>query len=148
GLCRMAILGAGASEEVAQSLTAATIAAEAEGNDAVGLSHLVDYLESLEAGRIDGKAEPAITRPAVAVYLCDARRGIAHTGFDRTLDDLSKAARLFGVAVFSQKNAYTCGALGYFTRRLAEKGLVSLAATNGPPLLAGAGSTKPVYCTN
>lgn len=148
GLCRMAVLGAGASDEVARSLAAASVAAEAEGNATVGLSHLVDYLEALEAGRIDGKAEPTVTRPALAVYLSDARGGVAHTGFDRSIDDLAKAAKLFGIALFSQKNAYTCGALGYFTRRLAEKGLVSLAATNGPALLAGAGSTKPVYCTN
>lgn len=148
GLCRMAVLGAGASEEVADALAAATVAAEAEGNEAVGLSHLVDYLEAIEAGRIDGKAEPLVSRPALAVYLSDAQGGIAHTGFERTLDDLAKAARLFGIGLFSQKNAYTCGALGYFTRRLAEKGLVSLAATTSPALLAGAGSTKPVYGTN
>lgn len=148
GLCRMAVLGAGASEEVAQSLAAATVAAEAEGNAAVGLSHLIDYLEALETGRINGKAEPVVTRPALAVYLSDARGGIAHTGFDRTIDDLAKAARLFGVTIFSQKNAYTCGALGYFTRRLAERGLVAFAATNSPARVAGAGATKPVYGTN
>ena len=148
GLCRMAALGAGANEEAAGLLAAATVAAEAEGNEAVGLSHLVDYLEAIEAGRIDGKAEPAVSRPALAVYLSDAMGGIAHTGFQRTLDDLAKAARLFGIGLFSQKNAYTCGALGYFTRQLAEKGLVSLAAATSPALLAGAGSTKPVYGTN
>ncbi|TIT45351.1 MAG: Ldh family oxidoreductase, partial [Mesorhizobium sp.] len=114
----------------------------------VGLSHFIDYLEALEAGRIDGKAEPVITRPALAIYLSDARGGLAHTGFDRTIDGLAKAARLFGVAIFSQKNAYTCGALGYFTGRLAAQGLVSFAATNGPAVLAGSGSVKPVYCTN
>lgn len=148
GLCRMAALGAGANEEAARSLAAATVAAEAAGNGAVGLSHFVDYLEALEAGRIDGKADPAISRPALAVYLSDARRGIAHTGFDRVLDDLAKAAKLFGIALFAQKNSYTCGALGWFTGRLAERGLVAFAATNGPALMAGAGSTRPVYCTN
>ncbi len=148
GLCRMAALGAGASEEAAQSLAAATVAAEAEGNAVVGFAHLIDYLEALEAGRIDGRAEPVVSRPALALYLCDGRGGIPHTGFDRCADDLAKAAKLFGIAAFSQKNAYTRGALGYFTRRLAERGLVSLAATNGPALLAGAGSTRPVYCTN
>jgi (2R)-3-sulfolactate dehydrogenase (NADP+) len=147
-LCRMAALGAGASEETARALAAASVAAEAEGNAAVGLSHFIDYLEALEAGRIDGKAEPAVTRPALAVYLSDARGGAAHTGFDRALDDLAKAANLFGIALFSQKNSYTCGALGWFTGRLAERGLVAIAATNGPALMAGAGSTKPVYCTN
>ena len=144
----MAALGAGANEEAAQSLTASIIAAEAEGLSCVGLSHFIDYLEAIEAGRIDGNADPIITRPALAVYLCDARGGLAHTGFDRTIDDLAKAAKLFGVAIFSQKNAYTCGALGYFTGRLAGQGLVSFAATNGPAVLAGSGSVKPVYCTN
>lgn len=144
----MAALGAGAGDETARSLAEAAVAAEAEGNEATGLSHFIDYLESLEAGRIDGKAEPVVTRPALAVYLSDARGGVAHTGFDRTLDDIAKAARLFGVAVFSQKNAYPCGALGYFTGRLAARGLVAIGATNGPPLLAGSGSVKPVYCTN
>lgn len=148
GLCRMAALGAGANEEVAGLLAATTVAAEAEGNEAVGLSHLVDHLEAIEAGRIDGKAEPAVSRPALAVYLSDAMGGIALTGFQRTLDDLAKAARLFGISLFSQKNAYTCGALSYFTRQLVEKGLVSLAATTSPALVAGAGSTKPVYGTN
>ena len=42
------------------------------------------------------------------------------------------------MAIFSQRNAFTCGELGYFTGRLAGEGLVSFAATNGPALLAGA----------
>lgn len=147
-LCISAAMGAGASEETARALAFAAVAAEADGQSSVGLTHYVDYLEALEAGRIDGHAEPSITRPALAIYLSDARGGAAHTGFDRAFDDIAKAARLFGVTIFSQKNSYTCGALGYFTGRLAEAGLVALAATNGPALVAGSGSTKPVYCTN
>jgi len=147
-LCRMAALGAGAREEAADVIARAAVAAEAEGNQAVGLSHFLDYLSSLSAGRIDGSAEPVITRPALAVFLSDAQRGLPHVGFERALDDVAKAASLFGVAVFAQRNAYTCGALGWFTRRLAERGLVAIAATNGPALLAGSGSIKPVYCTN
>ncbi|KRA00131.1 lactate dehydrogenase [Mesorhizobium sp. Root157] len=148
GLCRMAALGAGASDEVARSIAAAAVTAEAEGCRAVGLSHFIDYLEALEAGRIDGKAEPSLSRPALAVFLSDGQGGVAHTGFDRTIGELAKAARLFGISIFAQKNAYTCCALGYFTRRLAAEGLVALAATNGPALLAGSGSVKPVYSTN
>ncbi|WP_437344303.1 Ldh family oxidoreductase [Mesorhizobium marinum] len=89
-----------------------------------------------------------MTRPALAVFVSDAGGGAAHTGFDRAFNDFGKAARLFGVAIFVQKNAFTCGELGYFTGRLASEGLVAFAATNGPALMAGAGSTKPVYGTN
>jgi (2R)-3-sulfolactate dehydrogenase (NADP+) len=147
-LCESAARGAGANEEVAVSLARSVVAAEAEGLTSVGLAHFVDYLDALEAGRIDGRAEPEITRPAGAIILSDARGGAAHTGFDRAFDDFVGTARKFGVAIFSQKAAYTCGALGYFAGRLAEQGLVSIASTNGPALLAGAGGTRPVYCTN
>jgi (2R)-3-sulfolactate dehydrogenase (NADP+) len=147
-LCENAARAAGANDEVASSLARSAVAAEAEGQASVGLAHFVDYLEALEAGRIDGHATPDITRPAGAIILSDARGGAAHPGFDRAFDDLVDTARKFGVAIFSQKNAYTCGALGYFAGRIAERGLVSIAATNGPALVAGAGGTKPVYCTN
>ena len=50
--------------------------------------------------------------------------------------------------MFVQKNAFTCGALGHFAERLAAEGLVGIAASNGPAFLAGAGGTKPVFCTN
>lgn len=147
-LCEQAAIAAGASEEAATALARSAVAAEAKGVKAVGLSHFLDYLDALDAGRIDGRAEPVITRPALALYVSDAKGGAAHTGFDRVFTDLAKSARLFGVTIFAQRNAYTCGELGYFTGRLANEGLVSFAATNGPALLAGAGGAKPVYCTN
>jgi (2R)-3-sulfolactate dehydrogenase (NADP+) len=147
-LCESAAKGAGANAEVAASLARAAVAAEAEGQASVGLAHFADYLEALEAGRIDGQAVPEITRPAGAIILSNARGGAAHPGFDRAFEDLVDTAQKFGVAIFSQKNAFTCGALGYFAGRLAERGLAALAATNGPALVAGAGGTKPVYCTN
>jgi (2R)-3-sulfolactate dehydrogenase (NADP+) len=147
-LCERAALAAGASAETASSLAASVVAAEAEGQRTVGLAHFIDYLDALDAGRIDGRAAPLVTRPLPAIFHSDAGGGAAHTGFDQAFDDLVAAARTLGVAVFAQRNAYTCGALGYFAGRLAGRGLVALAATNGPALIAPAGATKPVYCTN
>jgi (2R)-3-sulfolactate dehydrogenase (NADP+) len=147
-LCAAAAMRHGASAETAHAIALAAVRAEAEGQPAVGLTHFIDYLDSLRGGRIDGTAVPVITRPAPAIILCDACKGAAHTGFDRAFDDLVATARNFGLALFLQNNAYTCGALGPFAARLAEAGLVGLAATNGPALLAGSGGTRPVFCTN
>lgn len=147
-LCERAARALGASAETASSLAASVVAAEAEGQATVGLAHFVDYLDALEAGRIDGRAVPLVTRPLPAIFHSDANGGAAHTGFDRAFDDLVAAARTLGVAVFAQRNAFTCGALGYFAGRLAGCGLVAFAATNGPALIAPAGARKPVYCTN
>lgn len=147
-LCRAAAMRAGASAATARALANASVAAERDGQPRVGMAHFLDYLEALKAGRIKGAAEPELSRPAGAIILSDARGGSAHLGFDRAFDDLAQAAQQFGLAVFAQKNAFTCGALGYFAGRLAEAGLVALAATSGPALLAGSGSTRPVFCTN
>lgn len=143
-----AAIGAGAEAPAAQSIAKAAVAAEADGQASVGLAHFVDYLEALKAGRIDGGATPLITRPTPAIILSDACGGTAHLGFDLAFDDLVAAVETIGVAVFSQRNAYTAGALGYFVGRLADSGMVALAATNGPALLAGSGTTEPVFCTN
>ena len=78
---------------VALSLARSVVAAEADGQAAVGLSHFIDYLDALEAGRIDGKAEPELTQPAPAVILSDAKGGAAHPGFDLAFESLVDAAQ-------------------------------------------------------
>ena len=147
-LCRDAALAAGASADAALSLARATTEAEAEGNTAVGLAHLPFYLDALREGRIDGMAEPSIEQPLPALIHVDAHGGTAHLGYDRGHDLVVKAARAFGLGLFAQKNAYTCGSLGAFARRLAAEGLVAIAATNGPALMTVPGGQAPVYCTN
>lgn len=143
-----ALIGAGASPTMATSLARATVDADARNPSAVGFSHLVDYLESLVAGRINGKAAPRRTNPAPALIRMDADGGIAQLGFDLAFDDLVEKARTFGIALFAQENSYTSGELGDYVFRLAAQGLVGIAATNGPALIAGSGGSKPVYCTN
>lgn len=147
-LCERAARKAGASGKTARSLAQSVVAAEADGQASVGLSHFVDYLDGLEAGRIQGKAEPELTQPAPALILSDAKGGSAHLGFDLAFESLVDAAKTFGIAMFTQRNAFTCGSLSYFVGRLAEEGLAAVAATNGPPLVAGSGAKKPVFCTN
>ncbi len=140
---------AGAGPEQAASVAASLVVAEAEGLEGIGLAHLADYCDGLAKGRIDGRAEPLISRPAPAIIHSDAQNGFAHTGFDRAFGELVAAARAHGVALFAQTNGFSCGALGYFACRLADEGLVSLVAANaGPAVMAASGSTKPVFCTN
>jgi len=148
GLAARAARAVGLNDEAAQSLARATVSADAHGKSAIGFGHLLDYLAALREGRIDGRAEPLITSPAPAAIHCDARGGVAQLGFDRVFDDLLRRARTFGIALFAEKGSYTTGELGYYPRRLAEAGLVALAATSGPALMTVAGARKPVYCTN
>jgi (2R)-3-sulfolactate dehydrogenase (NADP+) len=147
-LCTRAAMACGANRETAVALARSAVAAEAEGMPNLGLAHFTDYLEALRSGRIRGDVAPTISRPAPAVILSDANGGAAHTGFDRAFGDIVETARQFGLSLFSQRGAYTCGALCYFVGRLAEEGLVAFAATNGPAVLAGSGGRSRVFCTN
>jgi len=143
----VALLGAGANPAMAASLARATVDADARSPSSAGFSHLVDYLEGLVAGRINGKAEPRRTDPAPALIRIDADGGIAQLGFDLAYDDLVEKAKTFGIALFAQFNSYTSGELGDYVFRLAERGLVGLAATNGPALIAGSGSDPSIAPT-
>ncbi|MEM7292156.1 MAG: Ldh family oxidoreductase [Pseudomonadota bacterium] len=144
-----ACVSCGASEEVATAIVTAGLDAEMEGSSVTGISHLVVYCEAMRAGRVDGYAEPHIENPTPVMYSVDAKTGFPHVGFDREFESFCAAAKSFGVALFASRNGFTCGNLGYFSRRLAERGLVALAATNaGPAMLAASGSNRPVFATN
>lgn len=144
-----ALAASGASAEHARATGRSIIAAEAEGNRAVGLAHLFDYLSALDAGRADGSAVPVI-EPDAGVIRIDARQGMPHLGVDIAWPQLVTRTRDNGVAILALRNGFTCGALGYFARRLAdEHALAALVAANaGPPAMPASGGKKPVFCTN
>lgn len=147
-LARQACISVGASRANANALADATVAAERHGRSAVGFRHLLDYLQAYSAGRINGTAEPEISFPAPALIQVDAMGGIAHLGFDLTIDELITRSSTFGLAALALHNSYTTGELGYYVRRLAEAGLVAFAATNSPALMASGRSTGAVFGTN
>ncbi len=86
-----ALLAHGASVATARSTARSIVAAEAEGNRAVGFAHLVDYLEALDAGRIDGAAAPVIAHPTANVIQVDACANLPHEGVDAVTTDPEKA---------------------------------------------------------
>lgn len=141
-------LAKGASHAVADSLADATVSAECHGGYGVGFAHLVDYLKGFDSGLINAQSEPTIEVVAPAMIRSDAALGIAQLGFDRAFSSLCENAKINGVTLFAQRNGYTCGELGYYTRRLASQGLVAFAVTNACALLTVAGQPRPMYSTN
>ena len=148
GLCRDALLRVGADPDAADVLAVATVEAELVGNRAVGVAHIFDYLDGYARGRITTDARPVVRRPAAAVIDVDARDGLAQTAFTQVLDELQKAARESGIAALWIRNSFTCGELGYYPRRLADRGFITLATANSPALMSIGGARRPVLGTN
>ena len=80
----------------------------------------------------------------------DARQGFPHLGVDTVWAEFAAAAQRSGIAVLSLSSGFTCAALGYFARRLAEgHGLAGFVAANaGPAVMPASGGRRRVFCTN
>ncbi len=143
-----AITASGGSPALAQSLAEATVAAERRGKTQVGTAHLFDYLDGLEAGRINGQARPKVTKQLPAAHHVDADRGAAQLAFDAAFDDFASSAADLGISVLNIANAFTAGELGYYTTRLAERGLLAFAGANSPALMSLFGSPGSATGTN
>lgn len=146
--CVAGLIGAGFSPANAEALAAQTVLTECLGQRSVGLNHTFDYVDEALSGQIDAGAAFTLSQPAPTIFHADGGGGIIQAAFDATFDRLCATARSQGLAMFVGRNATLCASLGTFALRLADAGLVGLAATNGAPLMAGSGGTKPVFCTN
>lgn len=146
-LCAAAALRAGADGNTADSLAAATVRAETRGRRTVGAAHLIDHLHAITAGAVDGTSAPHVTRHG-AVVRVDARSGTAQRAVDAALPELLDIVSGHGVGVLAVSRSYTCGELGDYTSRLADHGLVALAAANAPAAVALGQDGSPVIGTN
>ncbi|WP_432180060.1 Ldh family oxidoreductase [Streptomyces sp. NBC_00063] len=148
GLCVRALRAIGAAQQAARYLTRSVLDAERAGNRAVGLAHLFDYLDAYRDGRIVAGVIPEVTRPAPSCMLADARGGLAQEAFEAAADELFTATRENGMAALWIRGAYTCGELGHYPRRAAERGFTAVACANSPALMSLGGSGGPVLGTN
>ena len=148
-LCLAALDAVGARRRVAELLTDAALFAEDRGKAVVGVAHLLDHVDAMADGRLDGRAVPLIGHPSPAVTTSDARGGIAQAGFDESVPrPRAGRAPSYGLAAFAQQGAFTCGPLGWFTERLADAGLVAVATAVAPAVLAAGPGTGRVFGTN
>jgi len=104
---------AGARADAAASLARAIAAAEAEGIASHGLAYLPTYAAHLGCGKVEGQAEPVLTRPRPGMVAVDAGTGFAHPAIDAGLAALIPMARAQGVGALAIRNSYNCGVLGY-----------------------------------
>lgn len=147
-LCERALLGAGASAAQAAILAEATAQAELLGHRAVGLSHLLDYLDGFGAGRISSASEPAVEQRTTVISAVDCGEGLAQHGFELALPGLCDVAAEHGVAVAALRRCFTAGELDYYVRALNRRGLMGLALANSPALMTVAGARGPLLGSN
>ena len=136
------------SEENANMVARALVAAEADGLGGHGLSRLPSYCAQSASGKVKGHAVPVATLVADAAIRIDAHHGFAFRALALAVEELCKLAPQTGVAVAAVTHSHHCGAAGYHVEALARKGLLGLMFANTPRAIAPWGGTTGVFGTN
>lgn len=143
-----ALMANGCDHRNADATARNMVGAERDGCKSHGLFRVPGYVKSLRAGKINGKADPKISRIAPCVVQVEADRGMAPLALELGRDPLIEAARENGMAALAIRRAHHYAALWPETEALAQQGLVAMAFVNSPPYMAAAGGTKKFFGTN
>ncbi len=135
-------------EAQARAVAKALVAAQIDGQAGHGLMRVASYAAAARSGKVEGRAEPRLTRPRPGYVAVDAALGFAYPALDLARTALEEAARAQGVAVAAISRSGHCGALGLQVEALADRGLVALMVANSPPSMAAWGGRRPLFGTN
>ncbi len=147
-LCFDALVRCGASDLQAKAAAEELMDAEAEGIRNVGLGYIHLYLNHLKCGKVKGDAIPVTIRQSASAIVVDAQHGFCHTAYLHAEEELIEATRREGVGMLAITHSYSAGVLGWFVRRLAQHGLVSLMFANSSKAVAAHGGKSAFFGTN
>jgi ureidoglycolate dehydrogenase (NAD+) len=113
------------------------------GIDSHGVLRVPAYVGMIDKGEIDPGAEFEIVRSTAATVLVDAHRGPGPSAGLFTMREVEARAREAGACWGVIRNLTHNGALAYYTRPLAEAGLIAIATVSSPPNMAPFGARAP-----
>ncbi|MEV0616392.1 Ldh family oxidoreductase [Nonomuraea sp. NPDC050404] len=117
---------------------AATIAdvliwASLRGVDSHGMSRVPRYLELLEKGEANAKPDLRLSSTLPGVAVLDADRAPGPVALTMAAAEAVTRARTNGIGAVSVRGTVHTGAIGHYTSKIAEAGLVGVAIVAGMP---------------
>lgn len=148
GLALECLQAYGADEANAGAVAETVTKAERDGAHSHGLFRLPGYVASLKSGKVNGKAEPKLTRVTSSVLQVDGDGGYAPLAHKLGCPALAEAAKSEGIAALALIRTFHFAALWPEVEALAEQGVAGFACTAYKPSVAPAGARQPLYGTN
>jgi LDH2 family malate/lactate/ureidoglycolate dehydrogenase len=106
------------------------------------------YVEGLEKGYLNARCDVKILREGPSWALIDCGMGLGIVGAVKASDIALDKSLNTGVAIVGAVGLGHVGMLAYYTLRMAEKGLISLALVNGVAEMPPWGGVGKVFGTN
>jgi ureidoglycolate dehydrogenase (NAD+) len=118
------------------------------GIDSHGVARITHYLTRIQNGTI--KAAPSLNfeQTGLATARLDGDHGHGMVIMNQASDKVIQLAGAAGVGVVGVFNSSHCGAIGLYTRKIANAGMVGFAFTHADALVVPAGGKRPFFGTN
>lgn len=139
---------AGLSKEKSDLFAESLVDAEKRGVSSHGLTRLKTYAYRLEAGLVDGGAEPAVLKDGPSMLLIDGRNALGVPSAMTAMKLCVEHAGESGACFAAVRGGNHFGMAEFFTDYAAENDMIGIAMANGPAALAAIGGTKPILGTN
>ena len=138
----------GVASEIAKMVADVLVDADARGVVSHGLTRLPAYVARVRAGVLAPDARPAIIADNGALLLLDGGNGFGAVAGIEAADLAMERATKYGCAWVIVRASNHLSMLGYYTRRISEKGMAAICITNAGPSMAAWGGKRPVVGTN
>jgi len=138
----------GVKSEHAAIVADTLVEAEMRGTKSHGINMLNAYLERIEQGGLNIEDDPVIIKQNQWMALVDARGGFGQVAGKFAVNLSIQNASERGIFWVGVRNSNHCGALAYYTERIARSGLIAIMFVNANPTVAPFGGMEAVLGTN
>lgn len=139
---------AGASTKHATSIAEALVWASVRGIDSHGVARIAPYVELLQTGVANAAPDIAERGDAPGVTVLDADHAAGPVALVAAADIAVETARVTGIATVGVQRTVHTGAIGYYTNRIAEQGMVGIAFVAGMPAMGYTGAKGKAVATS
>jgi LDH2 family malate/lactate/ureidoglycolate dehydrogenase len=146
GLAADVLLKAGCDAEGADLASRTLVAADRRAIFTHGTARLHEYASAVTTGKLNGRPEPRCVRETTSVSLWDGDEGLGAIVARRVADDTIARAKGSGsgIAFAAARNSGHIGAVGHYALHCADQGLIGIAISNTPAVVAPPGGTVAV----
>ena len=129
-----AIFGAaGMSAEHAAQVAQVLVWSNLRGNDGHGVQRIPRYIEIADEGGMNPKPAMSVRHDAPAALLIDADRAAGPISMVFAADRAMEKAKEAGIGLALVRRTTHTAAIGFYTRRVAERGMAAIASTASIP---------------
>jgi len=136
------LMHAGASPEAAAIVASTLLDADRRGVHTHGLVRLPSYREDVASGRVAVDAKPRLVHDAGAVAVVDGGGGFGAVTAVAGMDEAIARAEQHGVGLVVTRGGNHFGAAAFYALRAVERGLIGIAATSTPAVMAPWGGAE------